>query len=170
VVRGTEFVMEVRTNGDSEVRVSRGNVRARSHNVEITVNAGYFTRWSATEGPITPMPIPDEDEERPTGGGGASRPRAGFAANPTHGTAPLTVRFADRSRGRITAWLWDFGDGSTSTDEHPTHTYANHGRYTVSLTVSRDNRSDTETKSNYIVVHPQGGTNSTVIFGEVVPP
>src|SRR5690606_20008308 len=37
---------------------------------------------------------------------------------------------------QIVTWDWDFGDGATSTDQNPTHTYASDGVYTVSLTVS----------------------------------
>ncbi|MGH9891650.1 MAG: PKD domain-containing protein, partial [bacterium] len=41
-------------------------------------------------------------------------PTAGFNANPTSGTAPLTVTFTDTSTGNITTWSWSFGDGTTS--------------------------------------------------------
>lgn len=46
-----------------------------------------------------------------------------------------TKRFTDRSIGAET-WAWDFGDGTTSTDQHPTHNYATTGVYTVTLTVT----------------------------------
>lgn len=46
-----------------------------------------------------------------------------------------TVGFRDLSEGKITSWLWDFDDGSTSTDRHPIHTYGKPGEYTVVLTV-----------------------------------
>jgi len=54
---------------------------------------------------------------------------AGFTATPTRGRAPLTVQFTDSSTGRDLEYNWDFGDGTTSYDENPTHTY------TVELTV-----------------------------------
>jgi hypothetical protein len=44
------------------------------------------------------------------------------------------VNFTDQS-GATGGWHWDFGDGNTSTHQNPTHTYANHGTYTVTLTV-----------------------------------
>ncbi len=48
-----------------------------------------------------------------------------------------TVQFIDHSYGEVTSWLWDFGDGHTSTLQHPIHTYAEDGvHYTVTLTVS----------------------------------
>jgi len=46
------------------------------------------------------------------------------------------VSFTDNSTSTaaITNWLWDFGDGNTSTQQNPTHTYATDGNYTVCLT------------------------------------
>lgn len=41
--------------------------------------------------------------------------------------------------GNVVAWDWDFGDGSTSTDQNPSHSYAQSGLYNVSLTASTDN-------------------------------
>jgi hypothetical protein len=54
-----------------------------------------------------------------------------------HSMHSLTVLFTDASTSghAITSWLWDFGDGHTSTDQHPSHTYAHHGVYTVCLTI-----------------------------------
>ncbi len=47
------------------------------------------------------------------------------------------MQFIDLSgpAGQIT-WLWDFGDGNSSTQQHPTHTYALPGNYNVKLTVT----------------------------------
>ena len=51
--------------------------------------------------------------------------------------APSTsVRFTDRSTGGVTGWLWDFGDGETSDEQHPEHCYGVAGMRSVSLTVS----------------------------------
>ncbi len=64
---------------------------------------------------------------------------ADFAATPTTGAAPLLVDFTDLSTvPNPTAWLWEFGDGTTSTAQHPSHTYANDGIYDVRLTVTGD--------------------------------
>ena len=56
----------------------------------------------------------------------------------------------------IMFWLWDFGDGNTSVSQHPSHTYHNQGIYTVSLTISNGNEEDSETKSAFVQVGPQG--------------
>jgi PKD repeat protein len=47
-----------------------------------------------------------------------------------------TMQFADTSSGTPTSWLWDFGDGMTSTQQNPSHAYAAAGPYSVKLTVS----------------------------------
>lgn len=60
--------------------------------------------------------------------------QADFTENVTSGDAPLTVKFTDKSSGRPNSWLWDFGDGSTSSLQNPVHTYSSAGTYTVTLT------------------------------------
>jgi len=45
------------------------------------------------------------------------------------------VAFQDLSVGRVTAWKWDFGDGATSTEQHPQHRYAQAGNYVIILDV-----------------------------------
>ena len=46
------------------------------------------------------------------------------------------VAFQDRSTGSVTSWAWDFGDGTTSTEQHPQHAYAKPGNYVVVLDVT----------------------------------
>jgi hypothetical protein len=81
-----------------------------------------------------------------------SLPTADFVAYPTSGKRPLTVAFADTSIGGVTGWLWDFGDGDTSTLPNPTHTYQRSGVYDVSLSVSNSLGSKTLTRAGYITV------------------
>lgn len=71
-----------------------------------------------------------------------SLPVAHFLASPISGLAPLEVSFADRSTGAITAWAWDFGDGSTSNARNPGHTFDAPGVYGVTLTVTGEYGSD----------------------------
>ena len=49
-------------------------------------------------------------------------PTASFTASGRVGIAPLAIRFTDTSKNYPTSWLWDFGDGNTSTEQNPTHT------------------------------------------------
>lgn len=76
---------------------------------------------------------------------------ADFSATPTTGPAPVTVAFEDLSRGGASSWLWEFGDGSTSTVPNPTHEYDDVGHHTVRLTVANRTDSDTLTKTGYIL-------------------
>jgi hypothetical protein len=46
------------------------------------------------------------------------------------------VAFKDLSIGNVTAWKWDFGDGTTSTEQHPQHAYAKPGNYVILLEVT----------------------------------
>ena len=82
-------------------------------------------------------------------------PKAEFVGTPTHGKAPLTVQFTDKSIGKdITAWAWDFnGDGKTDSDEqNPSFTYTAKGTYNVSLTVKNAGGPDTRSRKDYIRV------------------
>ncbi len=84
--------------------------------------------------------------------GPTQAPHARFQGTPTTGSGPLTVAFTDLSTNSPTSWSWDFGDGSTSTEQNPTHVYTSLGGYSVSLTVANAQGSDTEVKNNYVNV------------------
>ncbi len=87
------------------------------------------------------------------GASSAQAPNADFAGVPVTGVAPLTVDFTDYSTGgTVTSWSWTFGDGGSSAVQNPSYTYTSPGTYTVSLVATGPGGSDTETKTNYIVV------------------
>ena len=79
-------------------------------------------------------------------------PDANFTADLTRGSAPLTVKFRDKSEGTITSWAWDFNnDGrNESAEQNPSYTFPETGVYTVTLTVTGPAGSDTEKKIDYI--------------------
>ena len=79
-------------------------------------------------------------------------PDAEFIAETRQGDPPLTVRFRDFSAGRPLAWLWDFGDGTTSTEKDPVHTYTKEGYYTTSLHIANAFGSDSLTRPDHITV------------------
>jgi uncharacterized delta-60 repeat protein len=79
-------------------------------------------------------------------------PEPDFIGDPDSGDAPLTVQFTDLSTGVITDWSWDFGDGETSTDQNPFHTYQDGGDYDVELTVTGPGGSELRGKIAYIQV------------------
>ena len=70
-------------------------------------------------------------------------PIADFSASITSGYVPLFVQFTDQSENAQT-WYWDFGDGSNSTQQNPTHSYLSAGNYTVRLTVHNENGTDSK--------------------------
>jgi PKD repeat protein len=73
-------------------------------------------------------------------------------AKPRSGNGPLVVQFTGTSTGHVSSRLWDFGDGTTSTEQNPVHTYTfrDAGDFTVSLSVTGLGGTDTETKTKYI--------------------
>ncbi|MFN8290344.1 MAG: PKD domain-containing protein [Chitinophagaceae bacterium] len=80
-------------------------------------------------------------------------PVAAFTGSPLSGCSPLIVTFQDQSTGSPTAWNWNFGNGNTSTLQHPTATYFTPGTYTVTLTASNAAGSNTITKTQYVTVY-----------------
>ncbi|MDF3129955.1 PKD domain-containing protein, partial [Kiritimatiellaeota bacterium B1221] len=78
-------------------------------------------------------------------------PVAAFSGDLLFGCGPLTVSFTDTSLN-TTEWVWDFGDGNSSTEQHPTHTYDQPGIYSVTLTAKNGGDSDVEVQNNYIQV------------------
>ncbi|WP_292391358.1 PKD domain-containing protein [Methanosarcina sp. UBA5] len=79
-------------------------------------------------------------------------PVANFSAKPTSGKAPLNVAFTDKSAGSPIKWKWNFGDGTSSTEQNPKHEYSQEGKYKVTLTVTNAAGSSTAIKTNYIKV------------------
>jgi len=96
--------------------------------------------------------------------GGSEPPNNSPTADFTYTTTGLTVDFTDKSTdsdGSIAAWYWNFGDGNFSTEQNPTHTYANGGTYTVSLTVTDDDDAIGST-SQAVTVSSGGGGGGTM--------
>jgi PKD repeat protein len=91
-------------------------------------------------------------------------PVPSFSADPVSGTAPLLVHFTDTSSGTPSSWLWDFGDGTTSDLQNPSHAYTAPGLYSVSLTATNVIGSDTVTQTDLIDVQP---TPPVVTFNAV---
>ncbi len=77
---------------------------------------------------------------------------AAFTANVTSGPDPLTVGFIDASTLSPTTWYWDFGDGDTSNDRFPVHTYSEAGNYNVTLHVENEYGNSTVERTEWIRV------------------
>ncbi len=85
-------------------------------------------------------------------------PEAGFDADTSNG---LDVQFADTSQN-ANEWNWDFGDGTNSTDQNPSHTYSTAGNYTVNLAANNENGTSLANKTIYVeeVSSSSGGSDS----------
>jgi len=110
----------------------------------------------------------DNIEITGTCSGSSQGPTADFTANKTTVTAGNSVDFTDQSSGsNITSWDWTFNGAATSSSmqQNPSGiTYSNTGTYDVSLTVTDNNGSDIETKTNYIEVVPPSGSSCDSIL------
>lgn len=98
---------------------------------------------------------------------GASAPVASLTANITSGGIPLSVKFIDTSTNYPASWTWSFGDGSTSQEEDPVHTYSSAGTYTVTLTVTNADGSTTITKSGYITLSKSATAPSALFITNI---
>jgi len=81
------------------------------------------------------------------------RVAADILAEPTCGYGPLTVQFENKTTGTAEEYLWDFGDGCTSTNKNPSHTYNEPGVYTVSLTSSGPGGTHTQSIAGLVEVY-----------------
>ena len=94
-----------------------------------------------------------------------------FDAKPAKQGMGRPVEFVNRSSGKPTQFLWDFGDTETSTAANPTHTYATPGMYSVSLDVSGDLGSDMRTLTDFVrVLGPVVAEFETTKDASLAPP
>lgn len=111
---------------------SGGSVTIRMTSDQAVTAAGFSLTWQCTLSNAPPVPA--------------------FSANTTNSCSG-TISFTDNSTAGPTSWLWDFGDGSTSTVQNPSHTYTFSGMYDVKLIVSNSNGSDSLIQSAYITIN-----------------
>ena len=121
--------------------------RSPSHTFQ---NVGTYTVFLTVSGPggvsIASRQITVQSPQIPP-------PQAGFAFNPVSGIAPLSVQFLNRSSGNISSYSWNFGDGSLSTEQDPTHVFTHPGNYTVTLIVTGPGGQNAA-QSSLVVVAP----------------
>jgi PKD repeat protein len=77
-------------------------------------------------------------------------PIARFLAWSNSTDVPVTVYFTDTSGGYPVVWLWNFGDGNTSTQENPMHTYTTGGNFSVVMIASNPSGSSTSIQTTYV--------------------
>ena len=91
---------------------------------------------------------------------GATPPVANFISNISTICPGECVTFSDQSTGNISTWAWDFGDGTTSTQQTPPiHCFSNPGNYTVNLTVGNSGGTSSYTMNITVAPLPSTGTS-----------
>ena len=120
-------IASVTVTDDSEPDVYVQSTLAFNSGINNTV-AIYFTNG--------PVECRLDDFTIDVGADGAVPPSVGFTPEQSE-TNYLEYAFTNASTG-ATSYEWDFGDGNTSTEESPTHVYATHNIYTVTLTATND--------------------------------
>jgi uncharacterized protein (TIGR02145 family) len=83
-------------------------------------------------------------------------PEADFIADKTSITEGENVQFTDQSTNSPISWSWDFGDGTSGTEQNPTHIYTAIGVFSVTLTVSNEKGSNSIIKESFITVNSKG--------------
>lgn len=100
-----------------------------------------------------------------SGGDTNEPPKADFK----YTTNLLQVQFTDASTdvdGSVTSWSWDFGDGNSSSTQHPSHTYLNSGSYSVVLTVTDDAGDTGSNSKNISVTAEEPAPDDIILTGE----
>lgn len=103
-------------------------------------------------------------------------PVSDFGADTTSIFAGNEIQFNNYSLNYPTSWMWDFGDGTTSTEENPSHIYSEAGTYSVKLKVINKYGVDSLTFESYITVTPLGyapvadfsASETTVLIKEII--
>ena len=138
--RGQVYTAQTTSSGGSEVRV-------RAVGMLVCIKAGGAALPPAPAPAPPPAPTPAPPPPAP-----APAPDASFTESIEYGFDTALVSFFDTSTGSPTAWLWNFGDGTTSTAQNPAHTYG-HGNFTVTLTVyNAAGASDVIVKPSLVIV------------------
>ncbi len=111
--------------------------------VMISIDGLLFAQISTANG-LDTASLRRHDDDAP--------PAVDFSADPVKGSAPLTVQFQADVIGSVDTYLWTFGDGTTSTEADPSHTYETVGSYSVTLAVTGPNGKGSLTKTDFIQV------------------
>ena len=131
-------------------------MRTRKRTGRMLAAACLFLLLTASSRPATASPnaaAPARADEAGSPLGVLAPALAEFSASPLSGPAPMSVQFEDLSTGEPVSWSWTFGDGGTSTQQYPRHTYTEPGVYTVALTVLNASGSvERRTRLGYITV------------------
>ena len=117
------------TTGASYPYTLNGLVKITGSNSQQNSTTYYFLyNWEVQDLPCSSTPIPVNISINPD-------PQSNFNSNATG----LNVQFSNASTGNLVSYLWNFGNGDTSSQQNPSVTYSSSGSYTVLLTVTSSN-------------------------------
>ncbi|HOY31349.1 MAG TPA: M4 family metallopeptidase [Bacteroidales bacterium] len=122
------------------VTSSGGAITIRQYSDTYVVGSGFSLQWTCTSS--------------------AAPPDANFVANVTS-SCTGTINFTDQSTNTPASWLWNFGDGQTSTLQNPSHTYSTNGTFTVKLRVTNQYGADSLIRTDYITIDMPDGPTAT---------
>ncbi len=110
-----------------------------------------------------------------TSGGNGSFSReptitAAFAASKTVANIKESIHFTNETKGKAYSWYWDFGNGYTSNEKHPSHTYKYPGTYTVTLKVNNKGENTTQKTITIRPPSPPPPPDDDVILPPPPPP
>jgi PKD repeat protein len=88
---------------------------------------------------------------------------ADFSASKNAVQTGSVIEFVDKSGGDINSYSWDFGDGQTSSEQNPSHSYNGTGSFTVSLRVSNQVSNNTKTMQVKIIAPVKADFSATTI-------
>jgi len=144
ICEGNNILLSANSNGTNPVftwstsqngaSVTVQPVVTTNYSVDVIDNSGCTGSAQVT---VTVNPIPFVD----------------FTGQPLSGCVPITVSFINT--GDIGTSLWDFGDGSESSQTNPMHQYSNSGNFTVTLTITSSGCSNTLSIPNFVSVYPK---------------
>ncbi|NND71611.1 MAG: PKD domain-containing protein [Rhodothermales bacterium] len=84
-------------------------------------------------------------------------PTSAFTYSTSSGSSPMSVSFSDNSTvSNPISWLWEFGDGQTSTDQDPTHFFSAPGAYDITLSVTGDGGTFVSNHPRAVVIGASG--------------
>ncbi len=133
--------------------------------------AGTYTVSLTVSGPGGTDEVTNEVTINSEGEGGT--PVASFSTSVDSCSVSCTIQFTNTSQNADT-FSWDFGDGNTSSEENPSHTYMEPGTYEVALTASTADQSDLASREVYLAIptflnflsDPSEGTGTAVVQNE----